>query len=177
MAGKKDASGEVRLCLRWHGGTAGMIAKRFAFRFWVRPSTITLADRERDVGRFDRAGRLYRRALRRNPKNAEIWVQYGHIMKALGDLDRAEAAYRQAIDQAPTNSDAQLQLAHVLKLLGREKAAQAAYLRVLALDAGAEDALTELGRLGWSESTLSELRKAALSSARESVERMSSGSR
>jgi tetratricopeptide (TPR) repeat protein len=138
--------------------------------FRTHASVITLADRARDAGQLDRAGRLYRKALRRNPKNAAIWVQYGHVRKGLGQLDRAEAAYRQAIAHQPTSSDAQLQLGHVLKLRRHGEAAQAAYLRALALDPTAGDALTELGGLGWSESALAELRRAALATELQPAE-------
>jgi tetratricopeptide (TPR) repeat protein len=148
-----------------------MTARSFTFRFWLgKASIITLADRARDAGQLDRAGRLYRKALRRNPKNAAIWVQYGHVLKALSQLDRAEAAYRQAIAHEPTSSDAQLQLGHVLKLRRRGQAAQAAYLRALALGSSAGDALTELAGLGWSESALAELRRAALATELQPAE-------
>jgi tetratricopeptide (TPR) repeat protein len=137
--------------------TAGL-----SLAFWGRrTSVITLADRARDAGQLERAGRLYRKALRRNPKNAAIWIQYGHVLKGLGELDRAEWAYRQAIVQQPTSSDAQFQLGHILKLRRHGKAAQAAYLRALVLDPTAEDAPSELAGLGWSERALAELRRAA----------------
>src|SRR5689334_5163604 len=46
-----------------------------------RVSVITRADRARDLGDWERAISLYRRALSGNPRNAPIWTQYGHVLK------------------------------------------------------------------------------------------------
>jgi len=42
-----------------------------------KSSVITLADRARDAGHWERAAQLYRKALDRDPRNPPIWVQYG----------------------------------------------------------------------------------------------------
>jgi hypothetical protein len=44
-------------------------------RFGGKPSVITLADRAQSTGQWQRAARLYRTALDRNPLNPPIWVQ------------------------------------------------------------------------------------------------------
>jgi tetratricopeptide (TPR) repeat protein len=119
-----------------------------------RPSLITLADQARDLGEWERAVRLYRKALGRNPRNAPIWVQLGHSLKERGELAEAEAAYRQAVAHDPSAADPQLQLGHALKLLGKTEEARAAYLRALALDPGIPHALSELEGLGWSGAKL-----------------------
>jgi lipopolysaccharide biosynthesis protein/glycosyltransferase involved in cell wall biosynthesis/tetratricopeptide (TPR) repeat protein len=132
-----------------------------------RPGTIALADRARNAGQWERAARLYRKALDRNPRNAAIWVQYGHALKELGELRdpdklaQAEVAYRRAIALEPGAADPYLQLGHALKLQGKTEEAQAAYLRAFALDPLPPHPLEELGGLGWSEVQAAELRAMA----------------
>src|SRR6266853_6781406 len=127
-------------------------------RFGGKPSVITLADRAQSTGQWQRAARLYRTALDRNPLNPPIWVQYGHALKETGKLAQAEAAYRRAISDDPTVADTHLQLGHVLKRQGRIEEAHAAYLRCCALDPSTADALHELEGLGWSQAQATELR-------------------
>jgi tetratricopeptide (TPR) repeat protein len=127
-------------------------------RYGGKPSVITLADRAQSTGQWQRAARLYRTALDRNPRNPPIWVQYGHALKETGKLAQAEAAYRRAISDDPTVADTHLQLAHVLKRQGRIEEAHAAYLRCCALDPSTADALHELEGLGWSQAQAAELR-------------------
>lgn len=135
-----------------------------AFAVWFRrdkATIITLADNARDARQWDHAGRLYRNALRRNPDNAPIWVQYGHALKNLGELEAAETAYRQAVARNPIDADPHLHLGHILKLRGRNKAAEAAYLRAFAHDPDMREPLLELCALGWNENALAELRLTA----------------
>ena len=110
--------------------------------------TITLADRARDGRQWELAARHYRDALRRDPNNAPIWVQYGHALKESGYLPEAEWAYRTALALDQTVADSYLQLGHVLKIQDRREEAQAAYLRAYALDSSLEDALIELAQFG-----------------------------
>ena len=63
----------------------------------AKPTVITLADGARDSEQWQRAAINCRTALRRNPKNPPIWVQYGHVLKESGHLVDAEKAYRMAI--------------------------------------------------------------------------------
>jgi Flp pilus assembly protein TadD len=124
-----------------------------------RPSLITLADRARDLGQWDAAAGLYRKALRRNPRRPEIWVQYGHMLKETGQVAEAESAYRQALIHDRRASDTHLQLGHVLKLQGRTDEARAAYLRSFVFDPATDHPLTELAGLGWQNHSLDELRR------------------
>ena len=126
-------------------------------RIFGRPSRITLADRARDVGDWETAARHYRTALRRNPRNAPIWIQYGHALKESGEHARAEAAYRTAIESGPELPDAHLQLAHLLKVQGRIDDAKAAYLRAFAIGRSVLDAARDLTELCWSDAELSRL--------------------
>jgi len=111
-------------------------------------NTISLADRARDQGQWELAAGYYRDALRRDPNNSPIWVQYGHALKESRALPEAEWAYRTALALDQSVADSHLQLGHVLKIQGRTQEAQAAYLRAYALDSSLEDALTELTQLG-----------------------------
>ena len=140
-----------------------------------KPDFITLADRARDARQWELAAQLYRKALDRNPRNAAIWVQYGHALKESGELRdpeklaQAEAAYRRALSLDSGAADTHLQLGHVLKLQGKTEEAQAAYLRAFALDPSMPYPLQELSGLGWSERKLSELRAMVQSDDREAA--------
>jgi O-antigen biosynthesis protein len=129
-----------------------------------KPDAVTLADCARDARRWELAAQFYRKALDRDPRNAPIWVQYGHAVKESGGLRdperlaQAEAAYRMALSLDPRTADTYLQLGHAQKLQGKTEQAQAAYLRAFALDPSMSDPLAELGSLGWNNAQLSELR-------------------
>lgn len=137
---------------------------------------VPFADRARDARRWEAAARLYREALDRGPRNAHIWVQYGHALKESGErrdpdkLARAELAYRKALSLDPGVADSHLQLGHVLKLQGKTEEAQASYLRAFALGPSSPDPLHELRRLGWSDREVAELRIAAGSEAANPIE-------
>jgi tetratricopeptide (TPR) repeat protein len=79
-----------------------------------KSSVIILADQARDAGQWERAARLYRKALDRNPRNPAIWVQYGHALKESGELRdpdklaQAEVAYRRALSLEPGAADSYL---------------------------------------------------------------------
>jgi glycosyltransferase involved in cell wall biosynthesis/tetratricopeptide (TPR) repeat protein len=131
-----------------------------AVRPWRRKaSLITLADRARDTGNWDSAARLYCKALRRNPYNAPIWVQYGHALKEAGHLERAESAYWTSIAHDPAVPDSWVQLGHVLKIRRKGEEAGVAYLRAFALDPSLPHPVPELASLGWSAPKLHELRR------------------
>jgi GT2 family glycosyltransferase/tetratricopeptide (TPR) repeat protein len=129
-----------------------------------RVDVILLADRARDARQWERAAELYREALDRHPRNAPIWVQYGHALKESGGLRdpdklaQAEVAYRRALSLNPSMADTHLQLGHILKIQGKAGEAEASYLRAFALDPSMPDPLHELGGLGWSVAEVSELR-------------------
>lgn len=127
-------------------------------RMRAKPSVITLADRARDACQWKRAAGYYREALRRNPQNPPIWVQYGHVLKESGHLIEAERAYRTAVAYGLCNADSHLQLGHVLKIQGKNEDARAAYFRAIALDPSLDGASFEMAEIGWSKAHFSELR-------------------
>jgi tetratricopeptide (TPR) repeat protein len=147
---------EERLAELYRQGVAELPKRR------RRASTITLADRARDLGEWSTAVRFYRKSLAGNPRRPEIWVQCGNVLKDNGEFPEAEAAYRKALTHDAHTADAHLQLGHVLKLQGKTEEAQAAYLRSFALDQSRNHALSELGGLGWSITALDELRRVCL---------------
>jgi len=124
-----------------------------------RASPIALADLARDMGHCEEAARFYQKALDRNPRRSEIWVQYGHMLKESGKLTEAERAYRTALRYEPTVADTHLQLGHALKILGHNEAAEGAYLRAFAIDPTLPGPLVELRGLGWSDGERLELRR------------------
>ena len=132
------------------------LAVRWRRKRW-KESVITRADRARDLGQWEIAARLYRRALDRNPANPSIWIQYGHALKEAGQRD-AELAYRRALAYDPSVAEFHVQLGHALKIRGRTKAAEAAYLRAFALDPSLSTSLGELDGLGWSDAQVDELK-------------------
>jgi tetratricopeptide (TPR) repeat protein len=118
---------------------------------------IASADRARDARQWTSAVQLYRAALDREPRNAPIWVQYGHALKESGHPEEAAVAYRRSLAFQPNAADSYLQLGHVLKLLGRPAEAEAAYLRALVLDPSLSHSASELRSLGWSAASFAEL--------------------
>jgi len=124
----------------------GECCLRMSFK---RKNAVSLGDRARDSGQWELAIAHYRRGLAADPKNAPIWVQYGHALKEAGDLLTAEIAYRKAIELGPNVADSHLQLGHVLKLQGRLEDAKAAYLSAHSLDPALAAARAELTALGW----------------------------
>jgi glycosyltransferase involved in cell wall biosynthesis len=79
----------------------------------------------RDRKDWAEAARCYREYLRFVPKDAPIWVQFGHSLKEHGKLEEAEQAYRTAADLAPTDAELRIHYGDLLKRLGfKEKAAE-----------------------------------------------------
>ena len=133
-------------------------APRFPF---ARPksglrSGIARADRARNAGQWPLAARYYRQALSEEPELPAIWVQYGHVLKQLGDVAAAVAAYRESLRRDPEHADTHLQLGHALVLQGQVEAAEAAYLRAAALDPQLDLAIAALEALGWTRARIDE---------------------
>jgi tetratricopeptide (TPR) repeat protein len=119
-------------------------------------SGIARADRARHAGQWEVAARYYRQALSEEPELPAIWMQYGHMLKEMGDVAGAESAYRESLRLDPENADTHLQLGHALKLRGEVEAAEAAYLRSVALDRRLDFAIEALAALGWTRARIDE---------------------
>jgi tetratricopeptide (TPR) repeat protein len=53
------------------------------------------------LGEFDEAIQLYETVLDRFPKQAKVWMSFGHVLKTVGRQADAIAAYRRALDEQP----------------------------------------------------------------------------
>jgi tetratricopeptide (TPR) repeat protein len=93
-SGKTFRLGFCELTLRPHG---------LGLRFTATGGRhlIVEADAARDRGDWKAASRLDEKALRRDPSNAPIWVQYGHALKESDHLVAAERAYERALRLDP----------------------------------------------------------------------------
>ncbi|KAB8123959.1 hypothetical protein D3W54_06815 [Komagataeibacter medellinensis] len=101
-------------------------------------------DAARDRQDWPHAAAAYRNAVRLIPKRTDLWVQYGHALKGMGNLVDAELAYRRALSAQPFNADTHLQLGHVLKMLNRHEEAAFAYKRAYILAPAWQPPLAEL---------------------------------
>ena len=65
------------------------------------------------LGDFAEAIALYRNVLDRAPRQPQVWLSYGHMLKTVGQLDDGVAAYRRAIELAPSLGEAWFSLANL----------------------------------------------------------------
>jgi ADP-heptose:LPS heptosyltransferase/tetratricopeptide (TPR) repeat protein len=118
---------------------------------------VDIADAARDAKNYRRAAVLYEKALRRDPDNAAIHIQCGHMFKEAGDLTRAEHHYTKAKKLTPDDPDLALQFAHFYKVAGRLQEAELAYRRAINLDSDWPEPAIELAKLyraGWRNHTV-----------------------
>jgi len=94
------------------------------------------------IGDYADATRRFEAVLKRRPKNARIWLSYGHSLKTIGRGAESVAAYRRAIELKPTLGEAWWSLANLKSI--RFDAADAGAME-RALQAGS--ALTDDDRL------------------------------
>lgn len=73
------------------GAAIGMCAKERIFNGYV--------DLELSLKEFDRARKLYERALEWNPSNSKMWIRFAELERNLFDNDRARAIFDLAIRQ------------------------------------------------------------------------------
>ena len=101
------------------------------------------------------AARHYRKALRRVPGQPEVWAQYGHVLREVGDAAAAEAAYRRAIGLQPQVGEWHLFLGQALARQGRTAEARDAYRQFERLDPdGLQRKRDELVGLGHPEESV-----------------------
>ncbi len=89
------------------------------------------------AGRFERARRAFRKALREDPQRVEAYNGVGVSFYARGDLDEALAWYKRALEVDPRFGDAYYNLACAYALRGDQELALR-YLRLAALNHYAE---------------------------------------
>jgi tetratricopeptide (TPR) repeat protein len=90
----------------------------------------------------------YGAALRINPTQASIWIQYGHMLKEQGHLTAAEKAYRRAIGHDERDGETHLHLGHLLIGQGRMEEAIPIFQRAYALDPASLEGRNILEALG-----------------------------
>lgn len=90
------------------------------------------------IGEYDRAIELYRGVLAEYPKNAKVWMSYGHALKTAGRQGDCIDTYRKSIELAPHFGEAYWSLAN-MKTFRFAEAQIAAMQAQLGSDLGAED--------------------------------------
>jgi tetratricopeptide (TPR) repeat protein len=65
------------------------------------------------LGEDERVSAIYAELLADFPKTPKVWLNYGHVLRALGRRDEAVAAYRRTLDLAPGLGDAYWSLANL----------------------------------------------------------------
>lgn len=115
---------------------------------WTASYSRTAARRAKADGNWSLAAHHYRMAVKRDPRRAGTWVQYGNALRECGKAAEAEAAYRKALDLAADDPDAHVQFGHLLKQQGRRDEAIAEYLGALECDPWLLHASQELIDLG-----------------------------
>jgi tetratricopeptide (TPR) repeat protein len=112
-----------------------------------QPDTLAHGRELQQAGDSRQAEEVYRRLLRGDPKNAEVWYALGQLCAAENRLAEAVASHRQATELEPRAADGHLQVGNVLLRMGNYAEAEKAFRRCLELEPGN---VTALGNLGYS---------------------------
>jgi glycosyltransferase involved in cell wall biosynthesis len=106
-----------------------------------------VADAARDRREWATAAAAYRQVLQAEPDRANIWVQYGNMLKEDKRLEDSEAAYLEALRLIPDDADTHLQYGHLLKISHRLDEAVEHYRQSALLDPSRPDARNEIAAL------------------------------
>ncbi|MCE3285458.1 MAG: triacylglycerol lipase [Steroidobacteraceae bacterium] len=87
----------------------------------------------------DRAIADFATVLAKYPRNAKIWLAYGHTLRTAGRRDEAVAAYRRSLDLAPSLGEAYWSLANLKTFRFGEDDIAAMRAQLLREDLGFED--------------------------------------
>lgn len=98
-----------------------------------------------NAGRFADAATGFRSVIASHPDVAELYINLGASLRALGDHQGAETAYRDALTRAPQNAQAWFNLGNLLRQSGRGADALAAFAKADALQPGTPEILNNLG--------------------------------
>lgn len=133
---------------------AGCIAEArqgFQFTLGLNPDMVealsNLAGLYQDLGQYDEALSLYKRALAVRPDMPELHVNIGLTYERLADFERALEHFEQAIRIQPHLPQAHNALGNVYLQLGRFSEAESAYRQALQLHPSYADPLSNLGFL------------------------------
>ena len=65
------------------------------------------------AGEYQRSLQVYGELLKEYPRNAKVWLSYGHALKTAGRQEECVATYRRAIELAPSLGEAYWSLANL----------------------------------------------------------------
>jgi tetratricopeptide (TPR) repeat protein len=65
------------------------------------------------VGEYERSLQIYAEVLKEYPRNAKVWMSYGHSLKTAGRQSECVATYRRSIELAPNLGEAYWSLANL----------------------------------------------------------------
>ena len=103
-----------------------------------------MGDRARGNRDYGQAAGLYLAYLVKNPNDAAIQIQCGHMLKESGNLEQAAAHYEAARLLTPNDADLHIQIGHLRKLFGDNDGAAEAYRIAVELDPENVDAAEHL---------------------------------
>lgn len=89
------------------------------------------------------AAHRYKKALKCQPDQAQLWVQFGHVQKEMADFENAAQSYQRALLLEPDNLDCWIHYGHLSRHAGRYRDAEYAATRVRSLGFIAEFAPAE----------------------------------
>jgi tetratricopeptide (TPR) repeat protein len=91
------------------------------------------------IGEYDRAIADFATVLAKYPRNAKIWLAYGHTLRTAGRRDESIAAYRRSLELAPSLGEAYWSLANLKTFRFGEDDIAAMRTQLLRDDLGFED--------------------------------------
>lgn len=106
---------------------------------------LSLARAHHEAGRLAAAETLYRKLLRKAPRDGEIWYGLGTLYLQSGDSAAGCAALERAARLAPNNAQCHLNLGNAQMMQGEIDAAAASFARAAARAPNPADALFSLG--------------------------------
>ena len=101
----------------------------------------------KNLGKFQKAELLYRKAIEINPKYANAHANLGEILKDLGKFQEAEFYTRKAIELNPKFTIAYYNLGNLLKAVGNLKEAELSHLKAIKLKPSFAMAHANLGNI------------------------------
>ncbi|MFQ5533426.1 MAG: tetratricopeptide repeat protein [Sphingomonadales bacterium] len=107
-------------------------------------SKLEQARKHHQAGRVGRARDLYRKILKREPKNPEALFQYGSLMYQNGQPEAARDIFEHATSMAPGLPVFHAALGEILRQLGQMKAAEKSLSAALTLNPGDKVTRTNL---------------------------------
>jgi tetratricopeptide (TPR) repeat protein len=99
----------------------------------------------RDLGRYDEAAEMFRKALEREPHESDVYAGAGWFYVSQGKLTEGDALFKEALAIDPENHEAEEGLGWCYGYQGRYQEALEAFGKAIAIDAESASALIGLG--------------------------------